>query len=332
MINTFSLILLVITGISGAFWCISKFYILICNCAWYKSRVFLQTSKNLHQKSKNVFLLFFSFCIDVFNFISSIFPILLLVFIVRSFVIEPFQIPSGSMMPTLLIGDFILVKKFSYGIKNPINQKMLFTVKEPKRGDVIVFKYPKNPKLDYIKRVIGRPGDKVVYNMVSKQLTIYPRDANNMYAKELPVIYSDIIFSDFVQEFYTTEKGLVNTRFFEIEKNYQHNSVKGIRLIQTTESLDGMKHNILTMISPGDKNFLCDRYVTTHLISEWIVPVGKYFVMGDNRDNSADSRYWGYVSERNIVGQAVIVWMSVKKQEGKWPVGIRLNRVGNIIR
>lgn len=324
MINTFSLILVIITGISCIFWCINKIYILINNCKWCKSIYFFEKLKIFSQKKKNFFVVLISVFINVFNFVSSLFPMLLLVFIMRSFVIEPFQIPSGSMMPTLLIGDFILVKKFAYGIKNPINQKTLIDIGCPIRGDVVVFKYPKNPKLDYIKRVIGKPGDKIVYNIVSKQLIVYPRDV----IQALPTIYSNIVPSDFFQEFFTTVDGVVSTTFVEINRDYQDNSSRGIRLIQTTESLDGVKkYNILTMIPPGDKNFIkMYNKHTTNLISEWVVPEGSYFVMGDNRDNSADSRYWGFVPEKNIVGKAVIVWMSVNKQEGKWPTGIRLHR------
>lgn len=323
MINTFSLILAIITGITGLLWCIHKFYILICNCKWYKL--------NFVFKSENIFILFFSYFKNIFKFMSSLFPMLLLVFMIRSFIIEPFQIPSGSMMPTLLVGDFILVKKFAYGIKNPFNQKMLFRVGYPNRGDVIVFKYPKNPKLDYIKRVIGKPGDKVVYNIISKKLTIYPQDQHNMHTQSLPVVYSNITPSNFFQEFYTTENGSVDTIFVEIESHYENKSSRGIRLIQTTEELCGKKHDILTMIPPGDQKFftMYDQH-KTHLISEWVVPEGEYFVMGDNRDNSADSRYWGYVPERNVIGKATIIWMSLKKQEGKWPVGIRLYRVSYI--
>lgn len=331
MINTFSLILAIITGISGIFWCIKKFYVLVCGCEWYRSNIFFKKSNNFCFQSKSVFILLFSFFKNIFGFLSSLFPMLLLVFIIRSFVIEPFQIPSGSMMPTLLIGDFILVKKFSYGIKNPFNQKILVKIGYPKRGDVVVFKYPKDPALDYIKRIIGMPGDKIVYNIVSKKLMIYPKDTDHIYMKSLPIIYSNIVPSNFIQEFFTTENGSVNTTFVEIEKYHCNEFSKGIRLIQTTEELDGEKHDILTMIPPGDQNFIkMYNQHMQHLISEWIIPEGAYFVMGDNRDNSSDSRYWGYVPEQNVIGKATIIWMSFKKQEGKWPVGFRLYRIGYI--
>ncbi|URJ23299.1 signal peptidase I [Blochmannia endosymbiont of Camponotus sp. C-003] len=330
MMSTFSLILAIITGISGVFWSIKKLYIMMCSRDQHK-KIFLQKSTNMYQQSKNTYSLVISYCSIISEFISSIFPILLLVFIMRSFIFEPFRIPSGSMMPTLLIGDFILVKKFIYGIKNPITQTTLINTGHPKRGDIIVFKYPKNPALNYIKRVIGEPGDKVIYNIITKQLTIYSNSINDITcAQLLPIVYSNIIPSNFIQIFNNDENGKVNSSFIQIKPNqtYYH----GIRLIQTTESFNNMEHNILTMIPPGNQNLVntYDQHIK-HLTSEWLVPEGEYFVMGDNRDNSADSRYWGFVPERNIIGKAIIIWMNIKKQhEGIWPISIQLHRIGNI--
>lgn len=330
MINTFSLILASITGISGIFWSVKKLCKITCNRYQHK-KIFLQKPTNIYQESTNAYSLIISYCSIISEFISSIFPILLLVFIIRSFVIEPFRIPSGSMMPTLLIGDFILVKKFIYGIKNPITQKTLIDTGHPKRGDIIVFKYPKNPALNYIKRVIGEPGDKVIYNIITKQLTIHANSVNNITGMQpLPIVYSNVIPSNFIQVFNHDAHGKVNSSFIQIESHEKCSH--GIRLIQTTESFNGIEHNILTMIPPGDQNLIkmYDKH-TKHLISEWLVPSGEYFVMGDNRDNSADSRYWGCVPERNIVGKAIIIWMNIKKQkEGRWPISIQLHRIGNI--
>ncbi|URJ29867.1 signal peptidase I [Blochmannia endosymbiont of Camponotus sp.] len=331
MISTFSLVLVIITGISGIFWGIKQLYIIICNHNQHK-KIFLQKSNNIYQQSKNTYSLIISYCSKISEFVSSLFPILLLVFIIRSFIFEPFRIPSGSMMPTLLIGDFILVKKFIYGIKNPVTQKTLINTGHPKRGDVIVFKYPKNPTLNYIKRVIGEPGDKIIYNIITKQLTIYPNHINHIkYIQQpLPITYNNISPSNFIQIFSSDANGKVNSSFIKIKS--QKKNPHGIRLIQTTESFNGIEHNILTMIPPGDQNLtkMYDQH-TKHLISEWLVPTDEYFVMGDNRDNSADSRYWGFVPERNIVGKAIIIWMNIKKrEEGIWPISIQMNRISKI--
>ncbi|WP_331828611.1 signal peptidase I [Candidatus Blochmannia sp. SNP] len=330
MISTFSLALIIITGISGIFWGIKQLYTIIHNHYQHK-KIFIQKSNNIYQQSKNNYSLIISYCSKISEFVSSLFPILLLVFIIRSFIFEPFRIPSGSMMPTLLIGDFILVKKFIYGIKNPITQKTLINTGHPKRGDVIVFKYPKNTTINYIKRVIGEPGDKVIYNIITKQLTIYPNHINNIKnIQPLPIIYNNIAPSNFIQIFNSDSNGKVNSSFIKIKS--QKKNLNGIRLIQATESFNGIKHNILTMIPPGDQNLIkMYNQHTKHLISEWLVPSDEYFVMGDNRDNSADSRYWGFVPERNIVGQATIIWMNIKKQEeGTWPISIQINRIGKI--
>ncbi|WP_159715144.1 signal peptidase I [Blochmannia endosymbiont of Camponotus nipponensis] len=330
MMSTFSLILAIITGVSGIFWGVKKLRIIMCNHYRHK-KIFFQKSNNIYQQPNNTYSLIISYFSEISEFISSIFPVLLLVFIIRSFVFEPFRIPSGSMMPTLLIGDFILVKKFIYGIKNPITQTTLINVGHPKRGDIIVFKYPKNPALNYIKRVIGEPGDKVIYNIITKQLTIYPNSGNGTtYIQQLPIAYDNIIPSNFVQVFNSDTNGKVESTFLQIRPN--QTCSHGIRLIRTTESLNGVAHNILTMIPPGDQNLIkmYDQH-TKNLVSEWVVPTDEYFVMGDNRDNSSDSRYWGFVPERNIIGKATIIWMNIKKQKDTtWPIAIQLDRIGNI--
>lgn len=328
MINTFYLVLLSITGVSGVFWCLKQLYKILYHNGWNKN-IFFQNIKKYYQNSTNLYTTLIVLCINTYKFISSMFPILLLIFLVRSFVYEPFQIPSGSMMPTLLIGDFILVNKFVYGIKNPINQKTLIKYNYPKRGDLIVFKYPKNPQLNYIKRVIGEPGDKIVYNIIGKQLIIYPIGLDGTYTQSLPITYSNITPSDFIQMFHKSETGVISAYF--IKKSLTENSADGIRLIQTTESLNGISHDILTMIAPGDARFaqMYNKH-SDYLISEWIVPNNKYFVMGDNRDNSSDSRYWGCVPERNVIGKAIMIWMSLKKENDKLPTGVQFNRVGSI--
>lgn len=329
MINTFYLILIIITGISGVFWIIKKFCIMVVSRNnLLKKKV--QQLRNDFKYSNKICIVLITGIINIYEFISSMFPILLLVFTTRSFLYEPFQIPSGSMMPTLLIGDFILVNKFIYGIKNPINQKILVSFHHPKRGDLIVFQYPKDPKFNYIKRVIGEPRDKVVYNIIGKKLIIYPMQPDGTYSKELSVVYSNIIPSNFVQTFYKSKDGIIKSNFIKIDPTEK--IVDGIRLIKTTESLNKVTHDILTMISPGDNRFaqVQGKY-SQQLISEWLVPENEYFVMGDNRDNSSDSRYWGCVPESNIIGKAVMIWMSFEKDEGKWPTDILFSRIGIIL-
>ena len=211
---------------------------------------------------------------------AGLFPVLIVVFLLRSFVFEPFKIPSGSMIPTLLIGDLIVVNKYTYGLKLPIANTRLTQGKAVQRGDVVVFRYPPNPNVDFIKRVIGLPGDKISY--LNKQLTLN--------GKPVPLQKMDDFF----------DKDL--SAYFE----------------QYTESLAGHDHRII--VDPKRASFIGDtpdfplaqkplcQYSVEGVSCE--VPQGHYFVMGDNRDNSADSRYWGFVPDQNIVGKAVLVWMN----------------------
>ncbi len=210
---------------------------------------------------------------------GSFFPVIAAVFLFRSFVIEPFKIPSSSMVPTLQVGDLILVNKYTYGIRLPIVNKKIIQINDPKRGDVMVFKFPKDPSLDYIKRVVGVPGDKVVYK--NKKLTINGQ----------PVAYERL------------------TEYLDEERLSYFSHYR--------ENLTGVPHEILNddkvpgyVPSPDafPKHELC-RYDLEGF--ECTVPAGHYFMMGDNRDNSLDSRYWGFVPDRNIVGKAFFVWMNL---------------------
>lgn len=258
---------------------------------------------------------------------ASVFPVLAIVLVVRSFIYEPFQIPSGSMMPTLLIGDFILVEKFAYGIKDPIYQKTLIETGHPKRGDIVVFKYPEDPRLDYIKRAVGLPGDKVTYDPVAKQVTIQPGcSSGQACGNALPVTYSNVEPSDFVQTFSRSNGGEASSGFWQLPKG--ETKADGIRLTERQETLGDVTHRIL-MVPIAQIRLGC---TTISPVCRWprIVPPGQYFMMGDNRDNSADSRYWGFVPEANLVGKATAIWMSFEKQEGEWPTGVRLSRIGGI--
>jgi signal peptidase I len=208
---------------------------------------------------------------------KSFLPVILIVFLLRSFVVEPFRIPSGSMIPTLLVGDFILVNKFTYGIRLPIVNWKMIELHQPSRGDVMVFRYPDDPSVDYIKRVIGVPGDTVSY--LNKRLAIN--------GKELAV----------------TPDGEYLHKRATYAKRY-------------IETIDGRRHRILIeddapAAVPYVKQFAF-REKCTYNIEGFVctVPPGHYFMMGDNRDNSADSRVWGFVPDENIVGKAFFIWFN----------------------
>jgi signal peptidase I len=211
---------------------------------------------------------------------GAFFPVIALVFFLRSFLYEPFKIPSTSMVPTLLVGDLILVNKYTYGIRLPVLNQKVIDVGNPQRGDVMVFKYPKDMTQDYIKRVIGVPGDKITYE--NKRLTIN--------GKEVSYTAMDDYLDD--------EHPVYHKQFME--------------------DLTGVKHRILNMDSrpnfdPGVvENFPHhEACVYTYDRFSCTVPEGNYFMMGDNRDNSQDSRYWGFVPDKNIVGKAFFVWMNL---------------------
>ena len=208
----------------------------------------------------------------------SFFPVILFVFMLRSFVVEPFRIPSGSMLPTLQSGDLILVNKFNYGIRLPIVDKKVIDIGKPARGDVIVFRYPVDPNVDYIKRVIGLPGDEVAYLdkklYVNGQLVTHTRDGDYYepdrvsYVAQYDEKLGDVAHKILLEEDRSQDFGPIWKFPFIDQCQYLRNGVR------------------------------CK------------VPQGRYFAMGDNRDNSADSRYWGFVPDGNIVGRAFFVWMN----------------------
>jgi len=208
------------------------------------------------------------------EYAKSFFPVILVVFFVRSFIVEPFKIPSGSMMPTLLAGDFILVNKFTYGLRVPILNNTFVEMGQPERGDVIVFHYPPAPSVDYIKRVIGLPGDRVRYQ--DKQLTVNGE----------PV-------------------GLADVGSYE----YVMSGLNVVTAKKYREKLGNVEHDILIHDLQGsyEPDSLGGRFASGEEVT---VPAGHYLAMGDNRDNSSDSRVWGFVPERNLVGKAFFIWMN----------------------
>lgn len=316
----FNLTLAIATFLTGILWCLERFKLIMIRRHLRRT----ETDKLIQKTSA----MDFSNKPTLIEICTSMFPILLLVFMIRSFIFEPFQIPSGSMMPTLLVGDFIVVEKFSYGIKDPITQTTLVETGHPKRGDIVVFKYPLNPSLDYIKRVVGLPGDRICYDMFNKHVTIQPCciDEQNC-TMTIPITYSDVTLSNFVQTFNVTGTGKFNSSFLQIPLDRKVND--GIRLMQCKELLGEVVHDIMMM--PGQQDSFEVYYQQQgKSLAEWTVPPGEYFVMGDNRDNSADSRYWGFVPEKNLVGKAKAIWMSVEKQANQWPTGVRFNRIGSI--
>lgn len=210
---------------------------------------------------------------------GSFFPVIAAVFFLRSFLYEPFKIPSSSMVPTLEIGDFILVNKFTYGIRLPVINKKIVEMNQPQRGDVMVFKYPEDKSLDYIKRVIAIPGDKITYK--NKRLTINGKELSY----EPLADYLDGERLTYSKQF-AEKLGEVKHRIATIEREPSINLMR-VRDFQGKEAC-----------SYNQEGFTCT------------VPEGNYFMMGDNRDNSEDSRYWGFVPDGNIVGKAFFVWMN----------------------
>ncbi len=209
---------------------------------------------------------------------AGFFPVILIVFLLRSFVAEPFKIPSGSMIPTLLVGDFILVNKYTYGIRLPLLNKKIIDINEPQRGDVVVFRYPENPDENYIKRLVGLPGDKIAYQ--NKRLTIN--------GEEVPVKPLD--------DYLHPERLYYSKQYEEKLGTVEH------RILNDEEASP-----FVTSVTsfPGRENCL---YNNAGVICT--VPPGHYFMMGDNRDNSRDSRAWGFVPDENIVGKAFFIWMN----------------------
>ena len=211
----------------------------------------------------------------------SFFPVILIVFMLRSFLVEPFKIPSSSMVPTLLVGDFILVNKFKYGVRLPVANRKIIPLDSPQRGDVMVFRFPEDSSLDYIKRVIGLPGDRIEYR--NKRLSV----------NGTPVPTRQI------DDYLSRERMQFSRRY--------------------VESLNGVEHQVLldedapAFMTPSRSfPFAANCLYNVNGLA-CTVPPGHYFMMGDNRDNSSDSRVWGFVPDENIVGKAFFIWLNLNE-------------------
>lgn len=304
MANTFSLLLIGATLLTGLVWLLDRFVLL----RWRQRRVLKAesaTGKALDAGTIETLMREPGWVEQC----KGVFPVIAAVLVLRSFLFEPFQIPSGSMMPTLLVGDFILVQKFAYGVKEPLNNRTLLETGHPKRGDVVVFKYPEEPTVDYIKRVVGLPGDRIIYR--NKQLFIQPACAGSQDCPAIAKVEQTFLNSgDFIQG------GVPLERYQEQLGNVSH------RILKNPQQPDYVP---MYFHQPGNE------------ADEWVVPEGHYFAMGDNRDNSKDSRFWGFVPERNLVGKAVFIWISFEFERdpgspipGWIPTGVRFNRIGGI--
>ena len=272
----FALLLVVLTAVTGVVWLLDR---LLLAGARARRAAALESMAGLTQEERDARARNALQEPVAVEYARSFFPVLLLILLFRSFVAEPFKIPSGSMMPTLLVGDFILVNKFAYGLRLPVLNTKIVSVGEPERGDVFVFRFPENPKEDYIKRVVGLPGDEVTY----RNKTLYINGVEVAESEVGP---------------YTgpSEAG---------------RSMAGAQVKE--ERLGEVEHRIMEI----------PRVWVGHE-GTWRVPPGHYFAMGDNRDNSADSRFWGFVPEENLVGKAFVIWMN-------WDNGIDFRRIGTLI-
>jgi signal peptidase I len=259
----FSLLLVMLTAFSGFVWLIDSLFL--------RSRRMDRAVQKKIERPRDPVIIEYS---------RSLFPVLLIVLLFRSFLFEPFKIPSGSMIPTLLIGDFIVVNKYAYGLKLPVLHTKILSIGEPERGDVVVFRYPVDPKVNFIKRLVGLPGDIITYR--DKQVFV---NGERVLA---------------------VEKG----RFVSSEMKCATPRSDAVRM---EETLGAVSHDILIHENSGSRN------------GQWTVPQGHYFVMGDNRDRSNDSREWGFVPEENLMGRAVGIWLNFDYTKGCGD----LSRVGN---
>ena len=253
---SFALFLLILLVVTGLVW--------LLEIAWLR--------RGRHPEAKQPWWVEYS---------VSFFPVILIVFVLRSFLVEPFKIPSSSMVPTLLVGDFILVNKFAYGVRLPVINKKIVNIDNPHRGDVMVFRYPEDPSLDYIKRVVGLPGDRVEYR--NKRLSINGKP----------------VASRQIDDYLSKERMQFSRRFVETLGSVEHQIL--------------LEDDAPAFMTPS-RSFPFASNCTYNMNGlACTVPPGHYFMMGDNRDNSSDSRVWGFVPDENIVGKAFFIWLNLNE-------------------
>jgi len=306
----FSIILVIITGITGIVWFADKFY--LAPQRQLKAITAQAAAKELSAAEITPeALATLTEPSPLVDTAIQIFPVIAFVLILRSFLYEPFQIPSGSMMPTLLDGDFILVNKFNYGLKDPVVRHKFIENGLPEHGDVVVFKYPEDPRIDYIKRVIGLPGDRIIY----RNKSLYIKRACQEIDAKCPEF--EQILQNLVGQYEGPDSQLGQNEFESEMLNKSH------QILNDSRTLSRVSMYFEQAGTEAD---------------EFLVPAKHYFVMGDNRDNSLDGRFWGFVPEENLVGEAVAIWMSFDFNRSedsflpKWfPTGVRFSRIGAII-
>lgn len=229
----------------------------------------------------------------IIDYARAFFPVLLVVLLIRTFVVQPYRVPTGSLKPTIMPGDFILVNQFKYGLRIPVWLKTVFHIGEPKVGQIGLFHWPVNTDVTFVKRVIGVPGDKISY--INKVLYV-----NGVQAKQ---------------------------KFLHWATDSDGSGGPSWKVGVYQEDLNGVKHNIY--ICPQSSTQCPNRAI--HNFYNMVVPKGEYFMMGDNRDNSDDSRDWGFVPQRNFIGEAMLIWMSWNSAAKNWLNKIRWDRLGTLI-
>jgi len=262
----FALILFVLTLVTGTLWCLDRFYARARRAPDAPSPLWVEWG-------------------------AAFFPVVLIVFGLRSFVVEPYKIPSGSMMPTLLTGDFIAVNKFTYGIRLPVINTKVFGINTPKHGEVMVFRYPRNPSESYIKRVIGLPGDTVEY--VEKVLIINGEKVETVNAGGYTYLDQRL------EGGHLSPLPISTQRYTEKLGEAEHDILINPLRPDSVDARDVKDYPFRENCTYNDRGFSCK------------VPTGHYLVMGDNRDHSADSRFWEFVPDENIVGRAFFIWLNL---------------------